>query len=248
MTRHIAFNVCLQIVVFALLLTTSCSSKSVASCSGQGETGSTQGAQIPYQAASLSGATGILSPSSDLDEIMEFADKMQPQRWGFGDSEFLFEEFIILARDVARLFGEKVETIDDLRDAGWLPFEPLGVIKDFSIRESRIKPIRFTGLEPDWEVAVQKKLIINAYSTLIPLNVRFSSRAEIEMVYGSIVPQFFVNPLNGEPMEFVFGEMRSVVEPPFVGAGSPITGVGPIGIRVRCFLEPLVDDSGGDSL
>ena len=242
MTRHMAFMACVQIVVFALLLTTSCSSKSAASCSGQGETGSTQGAQIPYQATSLGGSAGVLSPLSDLDEIMEFAEKMQSQRWGLRDSQFLFEEFIILERDVARLFGEEVETIDDLRDAGWLPFEPLGAIEDFSTREGRIKPMRFTGLEPEWEVAFQKKLIINAYSTLIPLNVRFVSRAEVEMVYGSIVPQFFINPLNGEPMEFVFGEMNSPVELPFVVAGSPITGVGPIGIGVRCFQEPLVSN------
>jgi len=173
---------------------------------------------------------------------MEFAEKMQSQRWGFRDSQFLFEEFIILERDVARLFGEEVETIDDLRDTGWLPFEPLGAIEDFSTREGRIKPRRFTGLEYECEVALEKKLVVDLYSTLIPMNVRFNNRAEVEMVYGSIVPQFFINPLNGEPMEFVFGEMNSPVKPPFVGAGSPITGVGPIGIRVRYFQEPLVSN------
>lgn len=248
MTRHIAFKACVQIVVFALLLTTSCSSKSVASCSGQGATGSKQDSQIPYQATILSGSSGVLSPSSDLDEIMEFAQRMQPQRWGFRDSQFLFEEFIIFERDVARLLGEDIETIDDLRAAGWLPFEPLGVVKDFSTRESRMKPMRFTGFEHEREVALLKNIIVGLYSTLIPMNIRFCNRAEVEMVYGSIVPQFFINPLNGEPMVFVFGEMRSPVQPPFVGAGSSINGVGPIGIRVRCFQGPLVNNSGGDSL
>ena len=245
MTKQVALKICVQIAVFALLLTASCSSKSAASCCGQGATGSKQGSQIPYQLNLSNGSSGGLSPSSNLNEIMEFAEKMQSQRWGFADSQFLFEHFVLYARDVARLLGEEIETVDDLRDTGWLPFELLGEVADFSTREGRIKPMRFTGLEAECEVALQKKLIVDFYSSLIPLNVEFSNRTEIEMVYGTIVSQFFVNPLNGEPMDFVFGKMRVPVEPPFVGAGSSITGVGPIGIRVRCFQEPLVNDKGG---
>lgn len=242
LTKHIAFKVCVQIVVFALLLTTSWPGNSVASCDGQAEVDSTLEAKPPCQIRILGEYSKVLSLSSDLDEIMTFAEKMQSQRWGFTNHQILFEEFIILARDVARLFGEEVETIDDLRDAGWLPFEPLGVVEGFSTREGAMKPMRFTGLEPEWEVALHKKLIVGLYSSLIPLNTRFNSRAEVEMVYGSIVPKFFMNPLNNAPMAFVFGENRSPTTVPFVGAGSPITGVGPISIAVRCFQEPLVSN------
>jgi hypothetical protein len=242
MYKNLAIKVCVQIAAFALLLVGG-TSVGPTDCFPQNAHRFGKDSQTPCDASSYVQASEWLSPSLDIQEILQYAERAELRRWGISNHEFLFEEFAVYARDVARIMGEEVKTLSGLRNTGWLPFEPLGVIKDFSTRECAMKPMRFTGLEPEWEVALQKKLIVELYSSLIPLSTRFSSREEIEMVYGSIVPQFFINPLNGEPIEFVFGEMNSPVKPPYVEAGSPITGVGPISIAVKCFQEPLVDNS-----
>lgn len=179
--------------------------------------------------------SGILSPSNELVSILDYATRQQSTMWGVPEGRFLFEEFVLFARDIARLHGCEITTVEDLALAGWLPFEPKGEIEDFQNRQCMFEANLFSGLDSGCEIALQKRLILAFYSSVLPRRILFSNPEEIEMVYGKMIPSFFVNPLTNQPMEMVFGKTDSPVDPPYISVGSLNDGVGPVTIRTRCF-------------
>lgn len=224
-------------VAAVIILAIGCGNKSAASCGGCGT--SQEGIRVVSSGAFTELVAGTLSPSSDLDQILEYAQKQERELWGFHDNAFLFEEFVLFARDVAGLYGPKPKTVSELAALGWLPFVPKGEIPDFATREARLEACRFTGLEEGCEIALQKSNLLALYSSLLLHRVRFADMSEVELVYGKVIPGFFVNPLNGEAMTFFFGKVKEPVEPPFVSAGGASTGVGPLVLKTRCFSETI---------
>lgn len=181
------------------------------------------------------GKSGILSPSNELESILDYATNQQSNMWGVPEGRFLFEEFVLFARDIARLHGCEITTIEGLASAGWLPFEPKGEIEDFQYRQCMFESNRFADLDPGCEIALQKRLILAFYSSVLPRRIQFNNPEEIEMVYGKMIPSFFVNPITNQAMEMVFGKTDNPVDPPYISVGSLNDGVGPVTIKTRCF-------------